>query len=184
MTLMIIRQNLIQEDLACRFCVDQSSVSCTLTQWIPMLACTLRGLIVWPHTCIGPTYPPYNFLPNSVAIIDGTEIFIQRPSNLFTQKSSYSDCKSRTTIKYLVTIDTFTGVFIFVSDGFSGSSSDRFTIEQSGILDLLKPGQRILADKGYTARDLFAKQRCFLTIPSFSYQRKILVNRKLRKAGL
>ena len=52
----------------------------------------------------------------------------------------------------------------FVSKGFSGNSSDRFTIEQSGILDLLKPGQRILADKGCTARDLFTKK---ITIPSF-----------------
>ena len=170
MTLMRIRQNLMQDDLACRFCVDQSSVSRTLTQWIPMLASTLGGLIVWPHTCIG---PPYNFLPNSVAIIDGTEIFIHRPSNLSTQKSSYSDYKSHTTIKFLVAIDTFTGVFIFVSDGFSGNSSDRFTIERSGILDLLKPGQRILADKGYTARDLFAQKRCFLTIPSFLTKGKL-----------
>ena len=56
---------------------------------------------------------------------------------------------------------------MFVSPGFSGNSSDRFTVENSGILDLLKPGQRILADKGYTARDLFARKRCFLTIPSF-----------------
>ena len=31
----------------------------------------------------------------------------------------------------------------------------------------MQPGQRILADKGYTARDLFARKRCFLTIPSF-----------------
>ena len=70
-------------------------------------------------------------------------------------------------MKYLVGIDTFTGVFIFVSPGFSGNSSDRFTIQHSGILDELKPGQRILADKGYNARDLFAQKRCFLTIPSF-----------------
>ncbi len=110
--------------------------------------------------------PPYNFLPNSVAIIDGTEIFIQRPSNLTTQKLSYSDYKSHTTVKYLVAIDTFTGVFIYVSNGFSGNASDRYTIEQSGILEVLKPGQRILADKGYTARDLFAMKRCFLNIPS------------------
>ena len=34
-------------------------------------------------------------------------------------------------------------------------------------MDNLIPGQRILADKGYTARDLFAQKRCFLTIPSF-----------------
>ena len=99
--------------------------------------------------------------------IDGTEIFIQRPSNLSTQKSSYSDYKSHTTVKYLVSIDTFTGVFIYVSSGLSGNSSDRFTIQNSGILDELKPGQRILADKGYNARDLIAQKRCFLTIPSF-----------------
>ena len=53
---------------------------------------------------------------------------------------------------------------MFVSAGFSGNASDRFTI---GILDEFIPGQRILADKGYTARDLFAQKRCFLTIPSF-----------------
>ncbi len=70
-------------------------------------------------------------------------------------------------MKYLVAIDTFTWVFVFVSPGFSGNCSDRFTIEYSGILDLLKTGQRILADKGYTARDLFAHKNYFLTIPSF-----------------
>ena len=76
-----------------------------------------------------------SMIPNSVAIIDGTDIFIQRPSNLTTQKSSYSDYKSHTTVKYLLAIDTFTGVF--VSFGFSGNSSDCFTIEHSRILDVL-----------------------------------------------
>ena len=40
-------------------------------------------------------------------------------------------------------------------------------MQHSGLLDVIQPGQRILADKGYTARDLFAQKRCFLTIPSF-----------------
>ena len=106
-------------------------------------------------------------MPNSVGIIDGTEVFIQRPSNLEAQKPSFSDNKSHTTVKYLVAIDTFTGVFTFVSPGFPGNCSDRFTVKHSGLLDILQPGQRILADKGCTARDLFAKKRCFLTIPSF-----------------
>ena len=167
MVLMRLRQNLCQNDLAFRFAVDQSTVSRTLRVWIPMLAMHLKPLIQWPKTNIGPTVPPYDILPNSVGIIDGTEIFIQRPSNLETQKSSYSDYKSHTTVKYLVAIDTFTGVFTFVSPGFSGNCSDRFTVQHSGLLDLLQPGQRILADKGYTARDLFAQKRCFLTIPSF-----------------
>ena len=72
-----------------------------------------------------------------------------------TQKSSYIDYKSHATVKFLVAIDTFMGILIFVSAGFSGNSSDRFTIEHSGIVEL-KPGHRSLADKGYNARDLFA----------------------------
>ena len=126
----------------------------------------LKAFIRWPQTIVGATVPPYNVLPNPVAIIDWTEIFIQQPSHL-TQKSSYSDCKGHTTVKYLIGIDTFTGVFVHISLGFSGNSSDQFTIQHSGILDKLKPGQRILADKGCNARNLFAQKCCFLTIPSF-----------------
>ena len=110
LVLMRIRHNHAQSDLACCFNVEQSSVSCILNHWIPFLSAQFKRLIQWPQTCIGPSVAPYDLLPNSVAIIDGTEIFIQRPSNLATQKSSYSDYKSHTTVKYLVAIDTFTGV--------------------------------------------------------------------------
>ena len=154
LVLMRIRQNLTEEDLAFRFDVEQSSVSRVINQWIPLLAHHLKGLIKWPATTIGPTESPYNHMPNTVAIIDGTEIFIQRPSNLSTQMSSYSEYKGRTTVKYLVSIDPFTGVFNLVSQGFSGNSSDRFVVENSDFLSLLKPVQRILADRGFTARDL------------------------------
>ena len=92
-----------------------------------MLSVVLSDLIKWPQTAIGPICPPYNYLPNSVAIIDGIEIFIQRPSNLTTQKSSYGDYKSHTTVKYLVGTDTFTGVFVFISPGFSGNSSSLYS---------------------------------------------------------
>ena len=171
---MRIRQNFPQGDLACRFVVDQSTVSRILQQLMPMLATHLRPLIQWLKTTTGPTVPTYDVLPNSVGIIDGTEIFIQRPSNLETKKLSYSDYKSHTMVKYLVAIDTFTGVFTFVSPGFSGSCSDRYTVEHSGLLDALQPGQRILVDKGYTACDLFARKRCFLTIPSFFQMTSLL----------
>ena len=86
MVLMRIRQNLTQDDLAYRFSVHQSRVSRTISHWIPMLAVVFSGLIKWPKTAVGPSFPPpYGCLPSSVAIIDGTEIFIQRPSNLTTQ---------------------------------------------------------------------------------------------------
>ena len=83
-------------DLAFRFDVEQSTVSRVINQSIPLLARHLRGLIKWPKTTIGPTDAPYNHMPNTVGIIDGTEIFILCQSNLATQKSSCSDYKSHT----------------------------------------------------------------------------------------
>ena len=58
-------------------------------------------------------------------------------------------------------------MFNFVSACFSGNSSDRFVVENSGFLDLRRPGQRIMADHGFTARDLIARRSAFLTIPTF-----------------
>ena len=70
---------------------------------------------------------------------------ISLPSKLLLSwmalKYSYSvlviwktETMSHTTVKFLVTIDTFTGVFMFVSEGFSGNSSDWFKVEHNGIL--------------------------------------------------
>ena len=50
-----------------------------------MLARQLEQLIQWTQTTIGPAHTSYIHLPNTVSIIDGTEIFIERPSNLATQ---------------------------------------------------------------------------------------------------
>ena len=78
--------NFTQSDLACQFRIEQSSVSRILNQWMPMLKVQQNALIRWPQTTIGPIDPPYNLLPNPVAIIDDAESFIQRPSNLSIQK--------------------------------------------------------------------------------------------------
>ena len=118
MVLTRIRLNLTEQDLSVRFDIDRSTASRILNHWIPFLAYHIKILIKWPETTIRTTNSPYNHLPNSVAIIDGTEIFIKCPSNLDAQKSSYSDYKSHTTVKYLVSIDPFTGVFNYVSKGF------------------------------------------------------------------
>ena len=38
----------------------------------------------------------------------------------------------------------------------------------SGLLDLLKPGDNVMADKGLTIRDIFRDKVCNLNIPSFN----------------
>ena len=90
-----------------------------------------KGLIKWPSTTIGPVESPYHHTPNTVSIIDGNELFYSEAKHLSTQKSSYSEYKSHTTVKFLMSIDPFTGLFSFVSTGFSGNSSDRFVVDSA-----------------------------------------------------
>ena len=58
LVLMRIKQNLTQDDLACRISIDQFNVSRIITHWIPMLSVVLSDLIKWPQTAIGPICPP------------------------------------------------------------------------------------------------------------------------------
>ena len=63
-----------------------------------MLASVLTGLITWPQTNIGPNYPPYTFLPNSVAIIDGTQARTQggsRGSNVWQAVCNKNEISGR-----------------------------------------------------------------------------------------
>ena len=55
---------------------------------------------------------------------------------------------------------------MFVSDAFEGSMSDNDIVKKSGFLDKLDAGDLILADRGFTIRDMYAKQ-VDLNIPPF-----------------
>ena len=155
-TLMRLKLGLFQTDLAARFGISQGWMSKVLCQYVPFLARQLGQLIAWPSTTQGPTGGLYDYFPNAVAIIDCFELFIQRPKNLTTQKLTWSDYKHHQKVKYLIAVDPKTGCVIFISKGFSGCSSDRLVVEESGMVDCIRPGQRIMADRGFTIRDILA----------------------------
>ena len=75
---MRVRQGLAQENLTFCFDVDQSPVSRIFNHGIPLWTYHLKGLIKWPATTIRPVEPPYPYMPNTVSIIDGTMVFMQR----------------------------------------------------------------------------------------------------------
>ena len=61
---------------------------------------------------------PPNFkdkYPNTVIIIDATELRIQTPSSLLRQSQSYSSYKSTNTFKSLIGVDAKVGLFLFLS---------------------------------------------------------------------
>ena len=82
LTLMKLRLNLNNEFLGHLFGVSQSLVTVILSTWIPLLALELKPLIQWPTREEAQHYYPDCFqkYKNVIAIIDCTEVPIQRPS--------------------------------------------------------------------------------------------------------
>lgn len=82
-------------------------------------------------------------LPDTLAIIDCTELKAQKPSSLKLQSQMYSDYKSATTLKGLVACKPM-GNIIFVSELFTGSMSDVEITEKSGFYKILEQDKFIM----------------------------------------
>ena len=104
--------------------------------------------------------------PNTIGIIDCTEGGIEKPSLAKAQAQTYSSYKSKNTWKKLLCIVPC-GTISFVSKAYGGSASDRFITENCGILNHLKPGDSIMADKGFNIGDLIVGKCANLVIPPF-----------------
>ena len=109
------------------------------------------------------------------AIIDGSEVFIETPSDLFMQSSTWSQYKQHNTVKFLVAC-TPNGGICYISPVYVGSISDIEFTRRSGFLTKLedKPGISIMADRGFTIKDILKELGINLNIPPFLEGRKQL----------
>jgi len=151
LALMKLRLGLLNQDLAYRFNISVASVSRIFRTWIIFLDQQLRPLITWPsHSAIDAVMPPQfkELYPRTRAILDGTEIFIEKPSELNIQSATYSLYKHHNTFKLLIAISP-SGAVTFVSSLYPGSISDKELTLRSAILDLFEPGDSLMADKGF-----------------------------------
>lgn len=98
---------LLEKDLSHRFNYSQSTVSRVCTAWLPFLNSQLYPLITWPSSELINHYIPAPFkdmYPTTGVIIDCTEIFIETPSSLNIESSTWSSYKHHNTFKVLIGI--------------------------------------------------------------------------------
>ena len=153
--LVILHLDLKVYDLAKHFKLSQFSVSQIFSTQINYCYLCLGMLPCWPdRNTIGDTMPAIfkEHYPNTIAILDATEIKVQTPSLLLLQSQTYSSYKSTNTFKALLAISP-AGHVIFVSSLYTGSTSDNELVNKSGFLGLLQQGDEIMADHGFIIED-------------------------------
>ena len=169
MVMMRLRLGLFERDLAHRFNVSTMSVSRITRSWLRFLRAEFEPLIQIPPSDVLKYYMPKVFkqiCPDTVIIVDCKEFQMEKPSSLDAQSACYSSYKSTNTMKALLGI-TPSGVVSFVSELFPGSTSDREITMQSGLLDKLKRGDEVMADKGFNCQDELASVGAVLVTPKF-----------------
>ena len=178
-----LRLNLKIQDLAFRFGVSNSSVSRYVTTWICFLYHHFNEICWMPSVdqVIGTL--PHSFkekFPLTYAIIDASEIFIQTPSDLHMQSSTWSQYKHHNTAKFLVAC-TPNGAICFISQVYVGSISDIELTRVCGFLTNLedKPGISIMADRGFTIKDVLKELNITLNLPPFMEGRSQLPAEKV-----
>ena len=132
---------------------------------------SLGSISIWPtRQQVDQFMPPAfkSLYPATRCILDCTEVFTSKPSSLVLNSQMYSNYKSHCTLKGLIGIAP-SGAVTFVSKLYTGSISDVAIVKDSGFLQLLEPGDSVMADKGFTIGKILDEVGATLNIPAFLY---------------
>jgi len=169
MTLIKLRLNLAYPDLAFRFKTSESTIGNIILTLISVLHEIL-------YVNLMNTVPSqnknrfclpecFNNFQNCRITLDCTEISCDIPKSLLDQKLTYSSYKHKNTLKGLIGVAP-NGVITYASKLYPGSTSDKKIVGHCGVLNILHPGDLVLADKGFLISDLMPPET-FLNIPPF-----------------
>ena len=187
MTLSRLRLGLVEEDVAMRWNISQSTVSRIFQTWLAFLDRHLSSVDWWlSRERIQATMPQVfrDKYPDTRVIIDATEIFVQQPSDKEMQSALFSSYKHHSTVKGLIGIAPM-GMITFVSRLYNGAISDVQLTKDCGILQKLEPGDSVMADRGFKIVEELNSIGALLNIPPFLSNRpqltavEVLTGRKI-----
>ncbi|XP_045174182.2 uncharacterized protein LOC123535566 [Mercenaria mercenaria] len=179
LTMIKVRLNLQFKHLGHLFGISSQDAGALFREWINYMFYRFGSVPLWSGRELIQEIMPKTFreeFPDTMIILDGTEIKLHRQSALRTQSQCYSDYKSSTTLKGLVGVDP-RGSFTFISMLFSGSISDKEITSASGLLEMfqqlldrgrLKRGDGVMVDKGFLIKDEIEKLGLKLHISPFA----------------
>lgn len=162
---------LLIHDYRCRFLVSQSTVSRIVNKWLDVayvhLSMSIRGPERHVLKATMATAFRKSFGTQVAVILDCFEAFVERSSSLLPRAQTWSAYKHHNTLKYLTGIAPQGGVTV-LSQGWCGRPSDKVITQQSGVLDNLRPGDLVLADRGCTVADAVGLHCAKLVMPAFT----------------
>ena len=156
-------------DIARDLGISDTLVSRVFSTWINFLVIELKLLFEMKVNLnddhlVAPCYREYEQLK---VVIDCTELVSERASNLQARKETYSNYKSRDTIKFLVGLSPNLTVN-YVSFAYGGRASDKhITLESTNMLENLPAGSEVMADRGFRVEKELSDMGVKLIIPDF-----------------
>ncbi|XP_046570173.1 uncharacterized protein LOC124278515 isoform X2 [Haliotis rubra] len=169
LTLMKLTMNSKDLDLAQRFQISRATVSNIFNTLIHALHELFSGVMdnYMPSQtkCKGSMPKSFEDFGSARASIDAIEMSQDIPKDLDCQNRVYSNYKSRHTVK-AVTAVAPNGALTYCTSLYPGSTSDVAIVSHSNMLSSFKPGDLILADKGFTIHEMLPPG-VSLNIPPF-----------------
>lgn len=165
-----LKSNMNFVNLACMFDVSEYRVKGLFLEALEAVYEAVKRFIVWFNRQTIQARMPASFkglFPKTRSIIDASEVECSRPPCPVKRVKMFSHYKGRFTIKYLVSCAP-SGEITFVSKGFGGRTTDTEITVKSGFINLIEPGDTVMADKGFPSIEAkLAEAGGLLVMPPF-----------------